>query len=59
MKVHLQYRMSSDEVRAVVSKRNYDKIIEFTDLHFPVGLDKALTIVIKKFESLRNGDSIQ
>lgn len=47
--------MSTQEVRAVVSKENYNKVLALTDLPFNVGFDKAITLLLNKFEKL-NGD---
>ena len=47
--------MSTQEVRAVVSKENYDKVLALSDLPFHVGFDKAITLLINKYEKL-NGD---
>ncbi|MBL7002276.1 MAG: hypothetical protein ISR80_05945 [Nitrosopumilus sp.] len=44
--------MSTQEVRAVVSKENYNKILELSDLPFNVGFDKAITLLIIKYEQL-------
>lgn len=48
--------MSTQEVRAVVSKENYDKVLTLTDLPFNVGFDKAITLLLNKYEKLK-GDS--
>jgi len=47
--------MSTQEVRAVVSKENYNKVLSLTDLPFSVGFDKAITILLSNYEKL-NGD---
>jgi hypothetical protein len=47
--------MSTQEVRAVVSKENYNKVLELSDLPFTIGFDKAITLLINKYEKL-NGD---
>ena len=44
--------MSTQEVRAVVSKENYNKVLELSDLPFHVGFDKAITILIEKYDKL-------
>ncbi len=48
--------MSTQEVRAVVSKENYNKVLLLTDLPFNVGFDKAVTLLLSKYEKLI-GDS--
>jgi len=47
--------MSTQEVRAVVSKENYNKVLLLTDLPFNIGFDKAITLLLNKYEKL-NGD---
>jgi hypothetical protein len=48
--------MSTQEVRAVVSKENYNRVLELTDLPFTIGFDKAITLLLNKYENLK-GDS--
>ncbi|BDQ31149.1 hypothetical protein NZNM25_01540 [Nitrosopumilus zosterae] len=40
----------SQSIRAVVSKKNYDKIIKLTELPFDIGFDKAITLILDKYE---------
>ena len=47
--------MSTQEVRAVVSKKNYNRVLALSDLPFHIGFDKAITLLLNKFEKL-NGD---